>query len=201
MVEQAGGRSGDALRDSGGRRGKPRRLARRPRAWFAATFQGGFGNPPWGYYGPCARSSLTARPIHRDTQARAGAAASLKSDAGSRKWSAARRARLANARRASQAWLDLVRLAALRSPPSPCGLGRASPASAKPGYSGLARRSISEGGRRSVGCLTIESENERSARPDAPIRQPPAPSTGSTSPCCTTPAYAGSCPCSGCSCG
>src|SRR5438270_5209443 len=27
----------------------------------SAADPGGFGTPPWGYYGPCARSSLTAR--------------------------------------------------------------------------------------------------------------------------------------------
>ena len=59
--------------------------------------------PPWGYYGPCARSSLTA-PVHRgDTQARTEAEASPQGDAESRQWSAARRARFANARCASHA--------------------------------------------------------------------------------------------------
>ncbi len=57
-------------------------------------------DPTWGYYGPCARSSLTA-PVHRgDTQARTEAAASLKGDARSRMWSAARRARFAKTRAA-----------------------------------------------------------------------------------------------------
>src|SRR3954468_7731182 len=30
-------------------------------------------DPSWGYYGPCARCSLTARVHRRDTQARTGA--------------------------------------------------------------------------------------------------------------------------------
>jgi hypothetical protein len=71
-------------------RSNPQRLVRRPRAWFAATHSGGFRDPPWGYYGPCARSSLTA-PVHRgDTQARTEAEAWPQGDAESRKWSAAR---------------------------------------------------------------------------------------------------------------
>jgi hypothetical protein len=41
-------------------------------------------NPPWGYYGPCARCSLTARPDRRDAQARPGAEASPQGDAESR---------------------------------------------------------------------------------------------------------------------
>jgi hypothetical protein len=44
-------------------------LARCPRAWFAATLPGGFGNPPCRYYGPCARSSLMAR-FHLGTHKR-----------------------------------------------------------------------------------------------------------------------------------
>jgi hypothetical protein len=35
-------------------------------------------DPPWGYYGPCARCSLTARHDRRDTQAQPGAEASPK---------------------------------------------------------------------------------------------------------------------------
>jgi len=43
------------------------------------------------------------------------------------------------------------RLSALCSPPSPLRATEGKPGTAKPGYSGLARRSFSEGGQRSVG--------------------------------------------------
>ena len=64
MMEQAGCAAGDQASGPGAGVGATRhQLARRLRAWFAATHSGGFGNPSWGHYDPCARSSLTARFI------------------------------------------------------------------------------------------------------------------------------------------
>ena len=80
IMRRSGGRAGrrrggDALCHSGGWCGgnSPDRPVRRPRARFAAVFPGRLRDPSWGYYGPCARCSLTA-PVHRgDSQAPPGA--------------------------------------------------------------------------------------------------------------------------------
>jgi hypothetical protein len=163
---------------SGGRCGKPRRLARRPRAWFAATHPGGFGNPPLGHYGPCARSSLTARFITGHASAdRSWANAerhSLEPQQGAERRAGPRhgpvisgRSRRWTCRKAGHRVRRIRTSVCRRSAPLifwEAETGEGAPAPIRPG-------------RRSVGCLTIESElmlggrGERappSGRADAP---------------------------------
>jgi len=68
------------------------RLMRCLRARLAPVRPGGFGNPLWGYYGPCARSSLTARFHHGHASADRGWGAGFHAGAERRQWSAGRRA-------------------------------------------------------------------------------------------------------------
>ena len=56
-------------------------------------YSGGFGTPPWGHYGPCARSSLTtANRKVRGAQARPEVEADAPASAEKPQWSAGRRA-------------------------------------------------------------------------------------------------------------
>jgi hypothetical protein len=82
-MEQAGCAAGEQASGPGAD-AKEHSLVRRLRAGFVSRRPGGSGNPLLGYYGPCARSSLTARHVHRDTQARTGVEASPQGDAQSR---------------------------------------------------------------------------------------------------------------------
>jgi len=76
----------------------------RIRSTGANPAPGRLRDPPLGYYGPCARCSLTA-PVHLgDTQARPGAELLARKASGeSRRWSAARRARSQRALRLTSA--------------------------------------------------------------------------------------------------
>src|SRR5215212_8992812 len=93
LMEQAGCAAGEQA--SGPGRTKSSACAAPARLGLVSRTLGRLRDPPWGYYGPCARSSLTARFVRRDSQARTGAEAWPQGDAQSRQWSAARRARFA----------------------------------------------------------------------------------------------------------
>jgi hypothetical protein len=65
-MEQAGCAGGDQPRRSRGEWLKaPFACAAPARPASSAGLSGGSGNPPWGHYDPCARSSLQARPDRR----------------------------------------------------------------------------------------------------------------------------------------
>ena len=127
-----------------------------------STHSGGVGAPPGDTMVPCQEladdrwarfaPSTKARPaaVVRTPQQ------SVERRAGLRYWPviSERSRRSTRPRGGSRgAALPHQRLSALCSPPSRCRATEGKPGTAKPGYSGLARRSFSEGGRRSVGCL------------------------------------------------
>src|SRR5947209_13605605 len=77
-MEQAGGAAGDQAGGPGAHRGRaaiPVCSCGACASGLVSRALGRLRDPPWGYYGPCARCSLTARVHRRDTQARPGAEA------------------------------------------------------------------------------------------------------------------------------
>ena len=104
-----------------------------------ARHPGGLGAPPFGYYGPCARSWLNGAD---KVSAYAPKKRGPPPEGERHRWSAERRASRSQGMRHAQAWL-FGRLSALRSPR--CGEGRIDKTATR------RKNSQQDSGRRSVG--------------------------------------------------